>query len=106
MLDTLRDRKRASGDFIDLRWPAHLHIDLLPAARGTGRGGALMERWLDQLRRAGSPGCHLATLVENTRARAFFSRFGFRNHGDPSPVPGMRGTGGERLHQQIMVWNP
>ena len=33
MLDTIRDRRRASGDFIDQRWPAHLHIDLLPAAR-------------------------------------------------------------------------
>jgi hypothetical protein len=45
-------------------------------------------------------------LVENARAHAFFEKVGFRNHGDPSLVPGMRGEGGERLHQQIMVWNP
>jgi ribosomal protein S18 acetylase RimI-like enzyme len=106
LLDSVRDRERATGDFIDPRWPAHLHIDLLPAARGTGLGAALMERWLDQLKEADSPGCHLGTLVENTRALSFFEKMGFRKHGDPTLVPGMRGERGERLHQQIMVWNP
>jgi len=28
-----------------------------------------VERWLQQLQEAGSPGCHLLTLVENTRAQ-------------------------------------
>jgi hypothetical protein len=46
LLDSLRDRERATGDFIDPRWPAHLHIDLLPAAGawyrvGGGADGAL-----------------------------------------------------------------
>jgi len=91
LLDSLRDRERASGDFIDPRWPAHLHIDLLPSARGTGLGAALMERWLQQLQEAGSPGCHLLTLVENTRALKFFEKSGFRNHGNPTLVGGMRG---------------
>jgi hypothetical protein len=67
---------------------------------------ALMQRWLQQLQEAASPGCHLLTLVENARARSFFERSGFRNHGDPTLVAGMRGKGGERLHQQVMVWNP
>jgi ribosomal protein S18 acetylase RimI-like enzyme len=106
LLDGLRDRTRATGDFIDPRWPAHLHIDLLPAARGTGLGAALMERWLQLLQEAGSPGCHLLTLVENTRALRFFEKFGFRNHGNATLVGGMRGKRGERLHQQVMVWNP
>jgi ribosomal protein S18 acetylase RimI-like enzyme len=106
MLDTIRDRQRASGEFIDPRWPAHLHIDLLPAARGTGLGGSLIERWPDRLKESGSPGCHLLTLIENRRALSFFEKMGFRKHGDPTVVAGMRGKGGERLHQQIMVWNP
>lgn len=106
MLDTLLDRKSVSGDFIDPRWPAHLHIDLLPSARGTGLGAALMERWLRQLAERGSPGCHLATLIENPRAHSFFERSGFRDRGEPTRVPGLRGARGERLHQQIMVWNP
>jgi GNAT superfamily N-acetyltransferase len=106
MLDSWRDGQGSGGDFVDPRWPAHLHIDLLPVARGIGLGEALMERWLRQLTDAASPGCHLATLIENTRAHSFFERSGFRDHGGPTRVPGMRGTKGERLHQQIMVWEP
>jgi ribosomal protein S18 acetylase RimI-like enzyme len=106
MLNSFRDRQRASGDFIDPRWPAHLHVNLLPAARGSGLGAALMERWLTHLVEADSPRCHLGTLVENTRALSFFEKMGFRKREDPTRVPGMRGKRGERLHQQIMVWNP
>lgn len=104
-LDAVRDRNRSGGEFIDARWPAHLHIDLLPAARGTGLAAALMSRWLDQLRDDGSPGCHLATLVENSRAARFFEMSGFRAFGSPRPVPGMRSASGGRLHQQVMVWS-
>jgi hypothetical protein len=50
-----------------------------------------MERWLQQLREAASPGCHLQTLVQNARARKFFEKSGFRNHGNPTLVGGMRG---------------
>jgi ribosomal protein S18 acetylase RimI-like enzyme len=106
MLDSMRDRKQASVDFSDPRWPAHLHINLLPAGRRTGLGTALVERWLQHLKKANAPGCHLATLVENTSAVSFFEKVGFRKHGDPTLVPAMRGKGGERLHQQIMVWSP
>jgi ribosomal protein S18 acetylase RimI-like enzyme len=105
VFDSIRYKNVATDEFIDERWPSHLHINLLPVARGSGLGRALMGRWLDQLRQSGSPGCHLGTLVENTGAVAFFERMGFRRHGAPSLVPGMRGPGGERLHQQIMVWN-
>lgn len=104
MLDGLRDRQAASGDFLDARWPAHLHINLLPEARGTGLGGLLMEAWLDQLRQRAVPGCHLSTILENTRAITFFEKHGFRKHADAPPIGGMRGNNGERLHQQIMVW--
>jgi hypothetical protein len=38
IVDGLRDRDSAKGDFIDPRWPAHLHIDLLPEPRGIGLG--------------------------------------------------------------------
>lgn len=106
LLDTVRDRMRASGDFRDPRWPAHLHVNLLPAARGSGLGVALMERWLDRLGDIDSPGCHLGTLAENAPAHAFFEKLGFRKHGEPTPVPGVRSERGARLHQQMMVWNP
>jgi hypothetical protein len=64
-----------------------------------------MGRWLDRLRAAGAPGCHLQTLVENTRAVLFFERMGFVPHGPTPLVPGIRHQG-RRLHQQTMVWSP
>ena len=103
--DSRKDKHIATGEFIDARWPAHLHINLLPVARGTGLGAALMESWMERLRQSRSNGCHLGTLVENTRAVLFFEKMGFKQHGEPSLVPGMRGPHGERLHQQIMVWS-
>jgi len=63
----------------------------------------MIERWLDQLKEADSPGCHLGTLVENRRAVRFFERMGFQKHGDPTPVAGMRGKGGERLRDWLSV---
>lgn len=87
----------------DPRWPAHLHIDLLPEARGRGAGRLLMQRWLDQLRRDGIAGCHVGTLAENTSAIAFFQSTGFRPYGTVKPVPGLRSRSGERHHEQVLV---
>ena len=97
-------RQPRADDFTDPRWPAHLHINLVPSARGIGAGGALMTRWLDRLREVGSPGCYLQTLVENTRAVQFFAHMGFEPYGPTPVVPGIRDHG--RLHQQTMVWSP
>jgi ribosomal protein S18 acetylase RimI-like enzyme len=98
-------REPTAGDFDDARWPAHLHVNVAPEARGTGVADGLMGRWLDRLRETGSSGCHLQTLVENTRAVRFFERVGFARHGPTPLVPGLR-YGGGRLHQQTMVWSP
>jgi GNAT superfamily N-acetyltransferase len=98
-------REPTAGDFVDRRWPAHLHINVARPARGTGAAAGLMERWLDRLRATGSPGCHLQTLVENTRAVRFFERMGFAKHGPTPLVAGIRHDG-RRLHQQTMVWSP
>lgn len=87
----------------DDRWPAHLHIDLLPRARGLGLGRRLMERWFAQLHAAGVPGCHLGTFAENTGAIAFFESVGFRRCTDPVAVPGFRTREGARMHAQPMV---
>jgi len=58
-------------------WPAHVHIDLLPPYQGRGLGRALMETFVDALRKAGVPGLHLSMLTVNTRARAFYDKLGF-----------------------------
>jgi ribosomal protein S18 acetylase RimI-like enzyme len=97
--------KATAGDFDDPRWPAHLHINVAPLARGTGAADALMLKWFDRLKEADSPGCHLQTLVENARAVRFFERLGFTKHGPLPLVPGIRHRG-KRVHQQTMVWSP
>jgi ribosomal protein S18 acetylase RimI-like enzyme len=89
---------------IDLeRYPSHLHIDLLPEARGTGVGTRLMQAWFERLAEVRSPGCHLGTLGENVNGIAFFERMGFRRLGPPALIPGMRDRDGSRIHDQIMV---
>jgi GNAT superfamily N-acetyltransferase len=98
-------REATAGELVDARWPSHLHINVAPAVRGTGAADELMRQWLDRVREAGSPGCYLQTLVENTRAVRFFERMGFAQHGPAPLVPGLR-HGGKRLHQQTMIWSP
>jgi len=101
--DTLRDGRVPSGELHDPRWPAHLHINLLPAARGHGAGRGLMTAWLGRLRQLGVPGCHLGTMAENTNAIRFFESVGFARFGKPVLVPGMRLRAGGRMHAQMMV---
>ncbi len=95
--------KPMPAPFLDDRFPAHLHIDLLPSARGSGVGAALMRRWLDHLAGKGVPGCHLETMSENERAVVFFEAMGFEPTGDPVVVPGWRARTGGRHHIQVMV---
>lgn len=101
--DIVRERRLPMENLLDEHWPSHLHIDLLPEARGHGMGSQLVERHLDRLRDAGSAGCHLETILENRAAVAFFQACGFKLHGDPRPAPGWRSRSGERLHIQVMV---
>jgi ribosomal protein S18 acetylase RimI-like enzyme len=93
----------AALTFHDPAYPAHLHIDLLPEARGVGAGRRLVELWLDRLRALGVPGCHLETFAENTGALAFFRSVGFEPAGPPVLIPGFRRRGAPRMHTQAMV---
>ncbi len=102
VVDGLRSRLPPVSMYDD-RWPAHLHIDLLPSIRGRGVGATLIHRWLDGLRELGVPGCHLETLGENHGAIAFFESMGFRRHGGPTSAPGLRSPSGQRHTVQCMV---
>ena len=69
ILDKWRGYPPVSGELHDARWPSHLHINLLPEARGSGLGRALMKAWFARLRDLGSPGCHLGVIAETARGR-------------------------------------
>lgn len=59
------------------RYPAHLHIDLLPEAQGQGLGRRLMNEMFDRLRERGVPAVHLALDPANAGAGLFYERLGF-----------------------------
>jgi GNAT superfamily N-acetyltransferase len=103
LLDVVGDRDVREDVLADPRWPAHLHVDLLPEGRGRGLGRALMDTWLARLRERRSPGLHAGTFAENGNALRFFASCGFTRHGDPRRMPGFRTRAGERMHVQWLV---
>lgn len=58
-------------------YPAHLHLNLLPAARGLGLGRRLLTAHLEALQAAGIPGVQLSTTAENVAALHLYRRCGF-----------------------------
>lgn len=59
------------------KYPAHLHIDLLPQLQGQGVGARLMNRFIELLRARSCPAVHLVVNSANTRAVRFYEKFGF-----------------------------
>ncbi|WP_206305483.1 GNAT family N-acetyltransferase [Actinacidiphila soli] len=59
------------------RFPAHLHIDILPRGQRTGLGRRLMTTLLTALRGRGVSGVHLGVGSGNPRAHAFYLAVGF-----------------------------
>jgi glycerol-1-phosphate dehydrogenase [NAD(P)+] len=58
-------------------FPAHLHIDLLPRARGAGYGRALVNLQCAQLARAGACGVFVNLAASNKSAAAFYAALDF-----------------------------
>ncbi|SKC39893.1 GNAT family N-acetyltransferase [Krasilnikoviella flava] len=107
IVDGVRDKRAgepAAGEIEDARWPAHLHVNVAPEARGTGLAQGLMAAFQEHVRDSGVPGAYLQTLVENERAATFFARSGFVPYGEAPAVPGLRLADGGRAHQLTMVW--
>jgi ribosomal protein S18 acetylase RimI-like enzyme len=70
------------------QYPAHLHIDLLPAFQGAGYGRELIGTFCASVADAGAAGVDVCVVSENFRALGFYDRIGFtRVEGsDPGPV--------------------
>ncbi|MFC8798413.1 GNAT family N-acetyltransferase [Promicromonospora sp. NPDC057138] len=65
--------------------PAHLHIDLLPELQRRGLGARLIDTLRTALAERAVPGVHLGYAAENTAARLFYDRYGFKEL--PSSTP-------------------
>lgn len=60
-----------------LDYPAHLHIDILPAGQGQGMGRKLTDTFLNRLRELKVPAIHLEVGKANPGAIKFYKRIGF-----------------------------
>ncbi|WP_380164128.1 GNAT family N-acetyltransferase [Jannaschia sp. R86511] len=76
-LARLADRPRSTPRHVTDRYPAHLHVDLLPAVQGEGWGRRLLERFFVAAAAAGAGGVHLGVSTANHQAVAFYARLGF-----------------------------
>ena len=66
------------------RFPAQLHINLLPESRGMGLGQKLMEAYLECLSAQKIPGVQLSTTRENQAAIKLYERNGFQVYSEYS----------------------
>lgn len=69
--------RRAGAEPYGAEHPAHLHIDLLPEAQGSGWGRKLIETLAEALRKRGIRSLHLGVDANNANAIAFYERLGF-----------------------------
>jgi len=77
-LAALVDEPTTTPASVSGRYPAHLHVDLLPHVQGQGLGRRLMEAFFVAAAAAGAGGVHLGVSETNERAVGFYGRLGFQ----------------------------
>lgn len=60
------------------KYPAHLHIDILPEAQRQGNGKKLIEALTEELKKQEKCGIMLAVAANNTNALKFYRALGFK----------------------------
>lgn len=70
---TIREPGSNPADIV-ARYPAHIHMNLLPRLRGQRVGTGLLQLWVAQAREAGVKGIHLGANTANVGGVAFWSR--------------------------------
>jgi GNAT superfamily N-acetyltransferase len=81
MVGLLRSTLRGELDVpaaVQARYPATLHLDLLPQVRGQGIARQLFEQYREAMWKLRVPGIHAQTLSENAAIRGFNLALGFR----------------------------
>lgn len=76
LVDLLTHPMRALPSGVE-SFPSHLHVNLMPAARGGGDGARLIASFVDGLASAGSTGVHVRVARDNAAALRFYERVGF-----------------------------
>jgi ribosomal protein S18 acetylase RimI-like enzyme len=71
----LHDTRPAPDELYE-RYPAHLHIDILPRGQGAGLGRRLFRTLMEALRSREAPGLHLGVGSGNPGALAFYKAVG------------------------------
>ncbi len=79
------------------RFPAHIHMNLLPRLQGQGIGPRLLAAWIDKARAAGVTAAHIGTNRANERASGFWKSQGFQELGLPEEPPTRTLWLGQRL---------
>jgi GNAT superfamily N-acetyltransferase len=69
------------------RYPAHMHLDLLPRMRGRGIAAALLETCFESMRRSGVKAVQIGASRANPRAVRFWQRSGFAQIDLPDMEP-------------------
>jgi ribosomal protein S18 acetylase RimI-like enzyme len=64
------------------RYPAHLHIDILPEYQRKGWGSQLMKVFLAEVKNFGASGVHLGMVRTNDGAKRFYEKQGFQLCGE------------------------
>lgn len=60
------------------RYPAHLHIDILPEYQRRGYGSLMINTFLEAVKSRGANGVHLDMVQHNVTGRAFYEKIGFQ----------------------------
>ncbi|TDK37491.1 N-acetyltransferase [Rhizobium deserti] len=65
------------------RYPAHIHLNLMPHAQGVGIGSRLLDGWLEVIAAASPEGVHVGVNRQNSRALRFWAQQGFTELAPP-----------------------
>lgn len=71
------ETKNTEDEFIVAKYPAHLHINVLPGHQHQGAGTQLIRCFEAHMRGLGVSGVHLGTTSKNHKAVPFYYKMGF-----------------------------
>lgn len=85
-------------------YPCHTHSNFKPGSRGGGVGTQMFYQLFDHYKLQGVRGMHALVMESNTKTLRWAERkLGYRVHGEPFVVPGMRDAEGKHMRIQMIL---